>query len=172
MASSFDSVEQDEWQQIAVPDVDFFSVVTDLYGQYRANNPKVRGTAVRHGQVEELPLDFCISVECALVRAGLTPRERTLYMCFSANGIEAVNKCLPTAIKKMLQDPFKTIYHDFPRLVEAAFHARDVQQVAEARKAKLVEYHANHPAQREAILVLSNSSSTEIEAVSTEVSAG
>jgi hypothetical protein len=134
--STFDQVKQDEWQQITVEDVDYFSVISDIYGQYRANNPRIRGAAMRHGQIEELPLDLCISVECALERVGLTLRERTLFQCFAAHGIEAVNKCLPASVKRQLQESFKHIYYGFPKLVQAAFHARDVQKAAQAREAK------------------------------------
>ena len=145
--STFDQIDEEECQQINVEDVDFFSVVTDLYAQYRSHNPQIRGTAVRHGQVEETQLDFCISVECAL-KNTCTPRECTLFVCFAAHGLEAINKCLPRTVKEQLQVPFKAIYFGFPQLVKAAFHARDVQQRSDARKAKREAERAELEAQR------------------------
>jgi hypothetical protein len=136
MASSFDSVEQGDWQQVPIEEVDYFLIITDMYAQYRDNNPQIRGMAIKHGQVEELPLDLCISVECAL--KALTPRERTLFQCFSAHGVEAVNKCLPASIRRKLQEPFKHIYYGFLKLVAQGFHARGVQQRRDAREAQRI----------------------------------
>jgi len=119
---------------------DVFNVVNQMYCAYRSSNPLIRGGAFyREGEIAESPLDYVISVDCAVKRSALTVRERVLWQRFSQESAEVVAKLLPASTKEKLAEAWKPVYWGYPSLRAKSEHGSAMERAKEQRKAKALD---------------------------------
>jgi len=138
---------------------DVFNVVNQMYCAYRSSNPLIRGGAFyREGEIAESPLDYVISVDCAVKRSALTVRERVLWQRFSQESAEVVAKLLPASTKEKLAEAWKPVYYGYHFLRRKSEHAsalerqRQLRQEAKSAKALDDGAFALYAEEREQIL--------------------
>lgn len=152
--SSFDQLTELD-QSLDYEAVDVFVSVSRLYIHFKEQHLRIRGAApIRNGIAPETEIDFLLSTEIVAKRV-LDLRTYALWQRFSADSPEAVERLLPSSIKKTLATHWGPIFFGFPKLFKSAQHAWNVDQLREARQTKRIAEQEAKQAVREAEMLLS-----------------